>query len=95
MSNPKQSFGQVATETYDEREKRLQEAIDRIEQRLSANDQPRPELKPKGVMRAQGDRLGREAAERQRTNIEQELQQIRKERDQAKTIDSNGKGKSL
>lgn len=95
MSSMKQTFGKVAPETYEEREKRLQEAADLIENRLAANDPPQPRLQPKGAMRAEGDRLGRQAAQRQKMSIEEELAQIRKERGQREQVQTQTKGKSL
>lgn len=95
MSSMKQSFGQVAPETYEQREKRLQDAADLIENRLAANQPPQPRLQPKGVMRAEGDRLGRDAAQRQKMSIEDELAQIRKEREQRQEMQAQNKGKSL
>ncbi|MAI91319.1 hypothetical protein [Ponticaulis sp.] len=91
----KQGFGRIAAETYAEREARLQKAADAIDQRLNTPETPQMHLRPTGQMRIEGDRIGREAMQERRDDLQKEIERIKQERPLGQQMDGPNKSKSI
>ena len=91
----KQGFGSIAAETYAERQARLQKAADAIDRRLNTPETPQMHLRPTGQMRIEGDRIGREAMQERRDDLQKEIERIKQERSQGQQMDGPNKSKSI
>lgn len=80
------NFNLRGAETYEMREKWLQERADQIEQMLETPPTPAPALKPTGQLREMGDQYAREQLKERRVDINQEIEQIKKERAQSQEL---------
>ncbi len=91
----KQRFNLPAGETYASREAELKAKADKIEQMLGHPKSPQPALQPQGALRVQTNEMVRERLSQQRTNIQDELEAIRKERAQRSETETVSKTKSI
>lgn len=82
----KDNFNQRGAETYEQRERWLQERADHIEQMLETPQTPAPALRPTGQLRAMGDEYAREQLQSRKIDINEELEQIKQERVQSQEL---------
>lgn len=81
----KQAFNPKAGETYDKRKAKLEKHANALDERLRTPQTPGQHLRPKGVIRQDGDQTARNALTQQRVNIAKELESIKKQMDKRKT----------
>lgn len=91
----KPNFNEPAHETYEERLAKLEAKADKIEEMLGHPKNPQPTLQPKGPLRVQTNEIVRERLSQQRTNIQDEIDAIKKERAQRHEAETLSKKKSI
>jgi|GEM_PF-1643368 len=91
----KSNFNEPAQETYEERLAKLEAKADKIEEMLGHPKNPQPTLQPKGTLRVQTNEMVRERLSHQRTDIQDEIEAIKKERAQRHDAETVAKKKSI